>query len=253
MDTVNGPEHAGSDCAESKARRMQIVLFGAPPAVTAGAWVARGGLAGKQLRVARAFGLGTLDNPVFPGMHEASALVAAATLAAARAAWSTPGEHGACIAGGMHHAMAAHASGFGVCNDVAVAIAWLVGHGAERVAYVDIHAHHGDGVQAAFYNDPRVLTISLHQHPETLFPYAGLPAESGGQDGVRGASGQCCLAPRDRRCVRLRAFHAVVPPPSSPRRCPRRSAAAGGSRCAPCRPRCASRPGLSGPSALKTS
>ena len=71
--------------------------------------------------------------------------------------------------------MAAHASGFGVYNDVAIAIAWLLGHGAERIAYVDIDAHHGDGVQAAFYADPRVLTISLHQHPETLFPFTGLP------------------------------------------------------------------------------
>ena len=141
---------------------------------------ARDGLAGNQLRVARMFGLGNEDNPVFPGMHEASALVAGATLAAARAVWSGAAEHGASIAGGMHHAMAHHASGFGVYNDVAIAIAWLLGQGAERVGYVDIDAHHGDGVQAAFYADPRVLTISLHQHPATLFPFTGLPAEAGG-------------------------------------------------------------------------
>jgi acetoin utilization protein AcuC len=152
---------------------------------------ARDGLEGTQLRVARMFGLGTEDNPVFPGMHEASALVTGATLAAARAVWSGSAQHGANIAGGMHHAMAAHASGFGVYNDPAIAIAWLLGHGAERVAYVDIDAHHGDGVQAAFYSDPRVLTISLHEHPATLFPYTGLPAESGGW---------------------LRAFYAIVPP-----------------------------------------
>ena len=75
------------------------------------------GLEGSQLRVARMFGLGTEDNPVFPGMHEASALVTGATLAAARAVWSGSAGHGASIAGGMHHAMAAHASGFGVYND----------------------------------------------------------------------------------------------------------------------------------------
>ena len=92
------------------------------------------GLAGSQLRVAQMFGLGIEDNPIFPGMHEASALVAGATLAAARAAWSGPAAHGASIAGGMHHAMAAHASGFGVYNDVAIAIAWLLGHGAGRIA-----------------------------------------------------------------------------------------------------------------------
>ena len=96
---------------------------------------ARDGLAGPQLRIARMFGLGTEDNPVFPGMHEASALVTGATLAAARAVWSGAAQHGASIAGGMHHAMAAHASGFGVYNDPAIAIAWLLGHGAERVAY----------------------------------------------------------------------------------------------------------------------
>ena len=129
---------------------------------------ARDGLEGTRLRVAQMLGLGTEDNPVFPGMHEASALVTGATLAAARAAWSGSPGHGASIAGGMHHAMAAHASGFGVYNDPAVAIAWLLRQGAERVAYVDIDAHHGDGVQAAFYTDPRVLTISLHEHPATL-------------------------------------------------------------------------------------
>jgi len=172
---------------------------------------ARDGLAGKQLRVAQAFGLGTEDNPVFPGMHEASALVAGATLAAARAAWSAPGEHGASIAGGMHHAMAAHASGFGVYNDVAIAIAWLLGHGAERVGYVDIDAHHGDGVQAAFYADPRVLTISLHQHPETLFPFTGLPAESGGP-GAEGSAVNVALPPGTGDGPWLRAFHAIVPP-----------------------------------------
>ena len=78
---------------------------------------AGGGLYGNQLRFARMFGLGTEDNPVFPGMREASALVTGATLAAARAVWSGPARHGASIAGGMHHAMAARASGFGVYND----------------------------------------------------------------------------------------------------------------------------------------
>ena len=172
---------------------------------------ARDGLAGNQLRAARMFGLGTEDNPVFPGMHEASALVAGASLAAARAAWSGPDQHGASIAGGMHHAMAAHASGFGVYNDVAIAIAWLLGQGAERIAYVDIDAHHGDGVQAAFYNDPRVLTISLHQHPETLFPFTGLPAETGGPD-AEGSAVNVALPPRTGDAPWLRAFHAIVPP-----------------------------------------
>ena len=172
---------------------------------------ARDGIEGTQLRVARMFGLGTEDNPVFPGMHEASALVTGATLAAARAVWSGSAQHGASIAGGMHHAMAAHASGFGVYNDVAVAIAWLLGQGAERVGYVDIDAHHGDGVQAAFYADPRVLTISLHQHPETLFPFTGLPAETGGP-GAEGSAVNVALPAGTGDAGWLRAFHAIVPP-----------------------------------------
>ena len=169
------------------------------------------GLEATQFRYARTFGLGTKDQPVFAAMHQASALVAGATLAAARAAWSGAAQHGASIAGGMHHAMAASASGFGVYNDVAVAIAWLLRQGAERVAYVDIDAHHGDGVQAAFYADPRVLTISLHQHPATLFPFTGLPAETGAP-GAEGTAVNVALPARTADAAWLRAFHAIVPP-----------------------------------------
>jgi len=169
------------------------------------------GLQETRLRQARAFGLGTRGQPAFPGMHQASALVAGATLAAARAVWSGSAQHGASIAGGMHHAMAAHASGFGVYNDPAIAIAWLLGHGAERVAYVDIDAHHGDGVQAAFYDDPRVLTISLHEHPSTLFPFTGLPGESGGP-GAEGSAVNVALPAGTGDAGWLRAFHAIVPP-----------------------------------------
>jgi acetoin utilization protein AcuC len=164
-----------------------------------------------RLRAARRFGLDTGDQPIFPGMHQASALVAGATLAAARAVWSGPARHGASIAGGMHHAMAARASGFGVYNDVAIAIAWLLGAGAERIAYVDIDAHHGDGVQTAFYNDPRVLTISLHQHPATLFPFTGLPVETGGP-GAEGSAVNVALPAGIGDASWLRAFHAIVPP-----------------------------------------
>jgi acetoin utilization protein AcuC len=164
-----------------------------------------------RLRHARAFGLGTRDQPAFPGMHEASALVVGATLAAARAVWSGEARHGASIAGGMHHAMAARASGFGVYNDPAIAISWLLGHGAERVAYVDIDAHHGDGVQAAFYADPRVLTISLHQHPADMFPFTGLPGETGGP-GAEGSAVNVALPAGTGDAGWLRAFHAIVPP-----------------------------------------
>jgi acetoin utilization protein AcuC len=92
------------------------------------------------------YGLGTPDNPVFAGMHEASALVAGATLASARAVWSGSAGHAASIAGGLHHAMRDSASGFCVYNDPAIAIAWMLAEGAERIAYVDIDVPHGDGV-----------------------------------------------------------------------------------------------------------
>ena len=147
--------------------------------------------AGQELGPDPRFGLGTDDNPVFPGMHEAAAAVAGATLAAARSVWpgapaAQPGTvsrldtvHAVSVAGGHHHAMRAAASGFCVYNDLAVAIRWLLAAGADRVAYVDLDVHHGDGVQAAFYDDPRVLTVSLHEHPATLFPGTGLPGETG--------------------------------------------------------------------------
>jgi acetoin utilization protein AcuC len=158
-----------------------------------------------------AFGLGTPDDPVFPGMHEASALVAGATLAAARAVWTSQADHAVSIAGGLHHAMRGMASGFCVYNDPAIAISWLLRQGAERIAYVDIDVHHGDGVQAAFYDDPRVLTISLHEHPMTLFPGTGLAAESGGP-GAEGMAVNVALPAGTGDAGWLRAFDAVVPP-----------------------------------------
>ena len=100
------------------------------------------------------------DNPVFPGMYEAAALITGGSVLAAERVWSGASQHAVNIAGGLHHAMRSRASGFCVFNDPAVAIARLLQLGAERVAYVDIDVHHGDGVQAAFYSDPRVLTVS---------------------------------------------------------------------------------------------
>jgi acetoin utilization protein AcuC len=153
-------------------------------------------------------GIGLADNPVFAGMHDASALVAGATVAAARAVWNGTATHAANIAGGLHHAMRGAASGFCVYNDPAIAIAWLLEQGARRVAYVDVDVHHGDGVQAAFYDDPRVLTISLHETPRTLFPGTGLPQESGAE----GTSVNVALPPGTDDKHWLRAFDAVVPP-----------------------------------------
>jgi acetoin utilization protein AcuC len=166
--------------------------------------------AGHELKPDPRFGLGTDDNPVFADMHEAAALVTGATLAAARAVWSGDASHAVSVAGGHHHAMRAAASGFCVYNDLAAAIRWLLAAGAERVAYVDLDVHHGDGVQAAFYDDPRVLTISLHQDPRTLFPGTGLPTEVGDGDAA-GTAINVALPPGTDDAGWLRAFGAVVP------------------------------------------
>ncbi|BDH57094.1 hypothetical protein MTP03_20330 [Tsukamurella sp. PLM1] len=114
------------------------------------------------------------------------------------------------IAGGMHHAMRTHASGFCIYNDAAIAISWLLDNGFDRIAYIDVDAHHGDGVQAQFWNDPRVLTVSIHEDPQHLWPNTGYPSELGGPE----ARGTAINIPVPAFCpdrLWLRAFHAVVP------------------------------------------
>ncbi len=155
-------------------------------------------------------GLGTGDNPIFDRMHEASALVAGGSLLGASKIVSGEVDRAVNIAGGLHHAMADYASGFCVYNDPALAIAWLLDHGVRRIAYVDIDVHHGDGVQAAFLHDPRVLTISLHQDPSTLFPGTGWPNEVGRGDAA-GTAANVALPGGTGDSDWLRAFHAVVP------------------------------------------
>jgi acetoin utilization protein AcuC len=164
----------------------------------------------KAARGNLAYGLDTPDNPVFPGMHEAAALVAGATLAAAEAVWTGRARCAVNIAGGLHHAMPDRASGFCVYNDPAVGIARLLDLGAERIAYVDVDVHHGDGVQEVFYDDPRVLTVSLHETPLALFPGTGFPDETGGP-GAEGTAVNVALPPGTGDTGWLRAFHAVVP------------------------------------------
>jgi acetoin utilization protein AcuC len=157
------------------------------------------------------FGFGPGDNPIFPLMHEASARVVGASLAAAEAVWSGRADHAFNPAGGLHHAMPERASGFCVYDDPAVAIAWLLANGAQRVAYVDVDVHHGDGPQAIFYDDPRVLTVSLHQDGRTLFPGTGFVDELGGGDAA-GTKVNVPLPPFTPDGDWLRAFRQVVPP-----------------------------------------
>jgi acetoin utilization protein AcuC len=155
-------------------------------------------------------GLGTEDNPIFPHMHEASALVCGGSLLAAQHLAEGRADRAVNIAGGLHHAMADHAAGFCVYNDCSVAISWLLDNGFERIVYLDVDVHHGDGVQAAFYDDPRVMTISIHQHPLTIWPGTGWPGEYGKGDG-EGYAVNVPLLPGTTDSGWLRAFHAVVP------------------------------------------
>lgn len=156
-------------------------------------------------------GLGPGDNPIFAGMHEASMLVCAASKEAARLVWSGESDHAFNPAGGLHHAMPDRAAGFCVYNDPAVAIDWLLEHGAERVAYVDVDVHHGDGVEKIFADDPRVLTISLHESGRFLFPGTGGVEDVGGS-GARGSAANVPMYPGTTGEEWFRAFDEVVEP-----------------------------------------
>ena len=127
-------------------------------------------------------GLGPGDNPIFPGLYDLSLLVTGATLQAVDYVVEEKGEVAFNIAGGLHHAMPSRASGFCYINDPVIGIMRLLSRG-KRVAYIDIDAHHGDGVQKAFYGTNRVLTISLHETGYTLFPGTGFEHEIGEGEG----------------------------------------------------------------------
>jgi acetoin utilization protein AcuC len=157
------------------------------------------------------YGYGPGDNPIFPQMHEAGAFVAGASVAAAQAVREGRVDHAFNAAGGLHHAMPARASGFCVYDDPALAIAWLLREGVHPIAYVDVDVHHGDGVQAIFYEDPRVLTISLHESGEFLFPGSGFVTERGAAGG-EGTKVNVPLPPGTTDEAWLAAFRAVVPP-----------------------------------------
>ena len=129
------------------------------------------------------WGLGTEDNPVFPGMHAAAAMVVGGTLVAAELVMSGEVDRAFAIAGGLHHAHRDRASGFCIYSDLAAAIAWIRGQYGSRVLYIDYDAHHGDGVQGIFYSDPNVLTLSLHESGRYLFPGTGFVDELGEGDG----------------------------------------------------------------------
>jgi len=149
------------------------------------------------------------DTPPFTGMHEASLLTTGATLVAMEEVLAGRARVAFNGAGGLHHAMRRKASGFCIYNDPAIACGLLADRGM-KVAYVDIDAHHGDGVQAAFYDTDRVLTISLHESGRTLFPGTGFADERGAGKGA-GYSINVALPAFTDDPAYMRAFDAVVP------------------------------------------
>jgi acetoin utilization protein AcuC len=169
----------------------------------------------ERVRVLSVEGYGSIDygdTPAYPGVYDASANVVGAALDGLARVMSGETLRTFQPIGGLHHARRAGAAGFCVFNDCGVVVDSLRSqYGVQRVAYVDIDVHHGDGVQAAFWDDPRVLTISLHESGRTLFPGTGFPEEVGGAD-AKGMAVNVALPAGTGDAGWLRAFHAVVPP-----------------------------------------
>ena len=159
---------------------------------------------------AYSYGLGPGDNPIFPGLYDWSLWVTGATLQAVDFVANGEGELAFNIAGGLHHAMGSRASGFCYVNDPVIGILKLLNRG-RRVAYIDIDAHHADGVQKAFYQTDQVLTISLHENGYTLFPGTGFEYEIGEGKG-EGYSVNIPFLPNTDDETYLWAFEEIVPP-----------------------------------------
>ena len=172
--------------------------------------VLRAASAGQEVAGPVRYGLGPGDNPIWPGVYEASALACGGSVQAAELVAAGEVERTFAFAGGLHHAMPDRASGFCYLNDVVLAIQALTAREL-RVCYVDIDAHHGDGVQHAFYARADVLTISTHERGDRLFPGTGFVQEIGVGAG-RGYAVNLPLHPYTDDAVYLEAFDAVVPP-----------------------------------------
>lgn len=160
---------------------------------------------------AAAYGVGTEDVPRFDRIHEASGRLFMGSLAAAQAMTDGGYTRAVNFCGGMHHAMPGKAAGFCVYNDLAAAIQHFLESGLTRIAYLDFDAHHGDGVEQFYWNDPRVLTVSLHENGRFLFPGTGFASDIGGMDAAASAM-NVALPPRTGDADWLRAIDATVHP-----------------------------------------
>lgn len=156
------------------------------------------------------YGLGTEDTPAFLGMHEAALWLVGGALHGARLISEGREKRVLQLGGGLHHARRSRASGFCIYNDLAMAINFLTRHGL-KVAYLDIDVHHADGVQEILNEDPRVLTVSLHESGKYLFPGTGEIRELGSGAG-RGLKLNLPLEPFTEGGSYLEVFEQVVPP-----------------------------------------
>jgi acetoin utilization protein AcuC len=129
------------------------------------------------------FGLGTEDTPIFPGMHEAASLLVGGSLTAVDLVLGGKVKHALNLGGGLHHGFRRKASGFCIYNDASIAIRYIREKYNLKVLYVDTDAHHGDGVQWSFYDDPNVCTLSIHETGRYLFPGTGNTNERGIKEG----------------------------------------------------------------------
>jgi len=157
-----------------------------------------------------AAGIGSPDCPVLKGLYDFSRLAVGATLQGIELVMTGTAQRAFNLLGGFHHAGVDHAEGFCYVNDIGVGIAKLIGAG-HRVAFVDIDAHHCNGVQDRFYGDDRVLTISLHQLSDGFYPETGRVSETGTMEG-RGYTVNVPLPPETDDEVYVHAFEQVVPP-----------------------------------------
>lgn len=157
-----------------------------------------------------AFGLGTEENPLLPHLLEWSKAVAGGTLTGL-ALLREGARRVFHLVGGCHHAGPDRAEGFCYVNDVCIGILKALDSGYRRIAYVDIDAHHGNGVQDAFYRDDRVLVVSLHETGKTLYPWGGFESELGEGAG-RGYNVNIPLEPGTDDEIYEMAFGRIVLP-----------------------------------------
>lgn len=156
-------------------------------------------------------GIGDHEHPVVPELPKVAARVVGATVAATQAVWLGSHSRAVNLSGGLHHASAHAQRGFCMYNDAGAAIQWLLDNGASRVAYIDLDAHHGDGVEEMFWNDPRVLTFSVHESGLYLFPHTGFAHDIGGSEAA-GTAINIALPRHVTDIEWLQAVHGIIPP-----------------------------------------